>query len=112
MNCLTVFKCSEFGIMSGYGMNIFDKCLLNKLAFSLSDMVKEPSGSVKGGNYYFILCRFSVIFQRKPFTEFRDWYLFKINYLIVFARWLTRFLSNGFRYCYHLEHVVFQKSDL
>lgn len=84
-------------------MKIFDKCLPNRFAFSISEMAKEPSESVMGGSCSFILSKFLVVFQREPSVWFSDWNLFSknsylffnINFFIVFAKWLYSFLSDG-----------------
>jgi len=55
---------------------MIDKCLPNRLAFSISEMAKEPSESVMEGSCSFILGKFLVVFQREPSVWFSDWYLF------------------------------------
>ena len=51
-------------------MKIFDKCLPHRLAFSISEMAKEPSKSVMGGSCFFVLSKFLVVFQREPSEHF------------------------------------------
>lgn len=79
ISCLTVFKCSELGIISACGVEIFDNFLPNRLVLSISEMAKVPSELVKGECCYFILSKFLNVFQREPFVWFCNLYLFSKN---------------------------------
>lgn len=77
MNYLIVSKCLVFGSMSACGMNIFDNCLLNRLAFSILEMAKRPSRSVQGDIcFFFILSIFLAVLQKEQSVRFKGKYLF------------------------------------